>query len=267
MYSPKRIKKSLIRLALIIMMGFSVIAGSPSTVNGKEKMPKAMKDKIAGAKTPADHKAIADYYYAEAAKARANADKHEQMAEDYREWYRTAGKGWSKGSYAPGTIEHCEGLVKDYRAAAEELTALAKEQEDIIAGGPTTVAKDKISKPVEKEQKALTDKSPVAIKAQKKMSKAMKEMIEGAKTAADHKAIADYYYAEAAKDRANADKHKQMAEGYREWYETAGKGWSKGSYAPGTIEHCKGLVKDYTAAAEDLTALAKEHEAMAAKLK
>ena len=268
MYSSKRIdKKTIVRLALVIMMGFLVIVGSPITSKAKEKMSKSMKEMVAGAKTPADHKAIADYYYAEAAKAIANADKHEQMAQDYREWYQNAGKGWSKGSYAPGTIEHCEGLVKDYRAAAEELTALAKEQEDIIAGGPATAAKDKISKPVEKEQKAITDKIPVAIKAQKKMSKAMKEMIEGAKTAADHKAIADYYYAEAAKDRANADKHKQMAVGYREWYETAGKGWRKATYAPGTIAHCEGLVKDYTAAAEDLTALAKEHEAMATKLK
>jgi len=35
---------------------------------------------IAGAKTAADHKAIAECYYAEAAKARAKADEHEQMA-------------------------------------------------------------------------------------------------------------------------------------------------------------------------------------------
>ena len=268
MYSPRRIKKTLVRLPLVIMMGFLVIVGSPITSKAQEKMSKSMKEMIAGAKTPADHKAIADYYYAGATKAIANADKHEQMAQDYREWYQNAGKGWSKGSYAPGTIEHCEGLVKDYRAVAEELTASAKEHEAMAAGSPvTTDARDKISKPAKKEQKAITDKSPVAIKAQKKMSEAMKEMIEGAKTAADHKAIADYYYAEAAKARANAAKHEQMAQDYREWYQTAGKGWSKGSYALGTIEHCEGLVKDYGAAAEDLTALAKEHEAMAAKLK
>src|SRR5258705_410714 len=112
MYSPKRIKKSLVRLALIIMMGFSVIAGSPFTVKAQEKMSKSMKEMIEGAKTAADHKAIADYYYAEAAKDRANAEKHEQMAEGYREWYQAAGKGWRKGTYAPGTIAHCEGLVK-----------------------------------------------------------------------------------------------------------------------------------------------------------
>ena len=87
-----------------------------------------LKDMIAGAKTLADHKAIANYYYAEAAKASANAEKRrEQMAQDYREWYRTAGKGWSKDSYAPGTVEHCEGLVKDYKAAAGELTPSAVE--------------------------------------------------------------------------------------------------------------------------------------------
>lgn len=42
-------------------------------------------------------------------------------------------------------------------------------------------------------------------------SVAMKEMITGAKTAADHKAIADYYYAEAAKARAKAVEHHERA--------------------------------------------------------
>jgi hypothetical protein len=133
MYSPKRIKKTLGRLPMVIMMGFLVIVGSPITSKAQEKMSRSMKEMIAGAKTPADHKAIADYYYAEAAKARANADKHEQMAQDYREWYQNVGKGWSKGSYAPGTIEHCERLVKNYRAAAEDLSALAKEHEAMAA--------------------------------------------------------------------------------------------------------------------------------------
>ena len=134
MYSPNEMKKLLVRLALVIMMGFSVVAGSPFTADAKDKIsPKAMKEMIAEAKTAADHKAIADYYYAEAAKARANAAKHEPMAQGYREWYQAAGKGWRKGTYAPGTIAHCEGLVKDYTAAAEDLTALAKEHEAMAA--------------------------------------------------------------------------------------------------------------------------------------
>jgi hypothetical protein len=130
MYSTKGMKKSLVRLALVITMGFLVMPGSSFTAAAKNKISmRAMKEMIAGAKTAADHQAIADYYYAEATKARAKADEHEQMAA----WYRQAGEGVKKTPYAPGTIDHCERLVKDYKATAEELTALAKEHQAMAA--------------------------------------------------------------------------------------------------------------------------------------
>jgi uncharacterized protein YacL (UPF0231 family) len=256
MYSPKGMKNSIARLALVIAMGFLVTAGSPVTADAQEKTSKrAMKEMVVGARTAADHKAIADYYYAEATKALAKADEHEQMAE----WYRTTVEGSKKIPYAPGTIDHCERLVKNYRATAEELTALAKEQEAIAGSPSTAAAKDKTSKPAAKE---MTGGAKTATPAKDTMAKrAMKEMVAGAKTAADHKAIADYYYAEAAKARAKADEHEQMAE----WYRTAGEGSKKTPYAPGTIDHCERLVKNYRATAEELTALAKEQETLAAK--
>jgi len=88
-------------------------------------------------------------------------------------------------------------------------------------------------------------------------------MITGAKTAADHKAIADYYHAEATQTRAKADEHDWMAG----WYRTVGEGTKKIPYTPGTIDHCKRLVKQYRITAEELVALAKEHEAIAAQAK
>ena len=104
---------------------------TPFTVNAaKEKISKrALQEMIAGAKTAADHKAIADYYYAEAAKARAKAVEHDEMAG----WYRKAGEGVKKTPYAPGTINHCERLVNDYKSTAADLTALAKEHEAMAA--------------------------------------------------------------------------------------------------------------------------------------
>jgi hypothetical protein len=100
--------------------------------------------------------------------------------------------------------------------------------------------------------------------ADKKISqRTLKEMIGGAKTAADHKAIADYYYSEAAKARAKADEHEQEAALYRR----AGEATKKIPYAPETIAHCEALVKNYRTAADNFTALAKEHESMAAKIK
>ena len=38
-----------------------------------------------------------------------------------------------KKFYAPGTIDHCERLVNNYNAAAEEYMALAREHERLAA--------------------------------------------------------------------------------------------------------------------------------------
>jgi len=92
----------------------------------------------------------------------------------------------------------------------------------------------------------------------------MIKMIETAKTPADHKAIADHYKAEAAQAAAKAAEHEQMEAAYKK----SGFGTvAKTPNAPGTVEHCNNLAKSYKAMAEDLTALAKEHDAMAAKTK
>ena len=130
MYRRKGSNNSRVRLTLAVLMGIAVIAGNVSTGQAKEKISKpAMKEMIAGAKTAADHKAIADYYHAEAAKARAKAVEHDEMAG----WYRKAGEGTKKTPYAPGTIDHCERLLKDYKSTADNLTALAKEHEAMAA--------------------------------------------------------------------------------------------------------------------------------------
>jgi len=130
MYLRKASKNSLVRLTLAVLMGIAVIAGNVSTGQAKEKVSKpALREMIAGAKSAADHKAIAAYYHAEAAKAGAKAVEHDEMAG----WYRKAGEGVKKTPYAPGTIDHCERLVKDYKSTSDHLTALAKEHEAMAA--------------------------------------------------------------------------------------------------------------------------------------
>jgi len=95
-------------------------------------------------------------------------------------------------------------------------------------------------------------------------AKNLKQKITSAKTANDHKAIAAYYRAEAAKAQAKVTEHQEMTEVYRK----AGFGTvSKTPNAPGTIEHCNHLVKTYQSLAESLEMMAKEHEAMAANVK
>jgi len=95
-------------------------------------------------------------------------------------------------------------------------------------------------------------------------AKNLKQKITSATTAADHKAIAAYYRAEAAKAQSKVIEHQEMTEAYRK----AGFGTvSKTPNAPGTIEHCNHLVKTYQSLAESLEMMAKEHEAMAANVK
>jgi len=130
MYSFQGMKSSLVRFVVVAMMGMVIAIINPFIVDAKEKISKpAMKEMIAGAKTAADHKAISDYYYAEAAKARAKAVEHGEMAG----WYRKVGEGTKKTPYAPGTIDHCERLVTNYKSTADDLTALAKEHEAMAA--------------------------------------------------------------------------------------------------------------------------------------
>ena len=120
---------SLVRM-LLVLIGIAVIAGIALTAEAKDTISRrALKEMIAGAKSPADHKAIAAHFFAEAAKATAKAEEHGQMAD----WYRQAGEGVKKIPYAPGTIGHCERLMNNYRAAADEYTALAREHEAMAA--------------------------------------------------------------------------------------------------------------------------------------
>jgi hypothetical protein len=57
MYRFQGMKNSLVRLAILTLMGMIVGFGSPATFDAKDKVSnRALKDMIAGAKTPADHK-------------------------------------------------------------------------------------------------------------------------------------------------------------------------------------------------------------------
>ncbi len=74
---------------------------------------------ITGAKTPADHEAIASHashYDREVASAKANAEEHRKLAEAYRNVSR--GKAPMEG--------HCVRLAQNYESVAAEKAALAE---------------------------------------------------------------------------------------------------------------------------------------------
>lgn len=119
----------LLRVSLTVMMGIAISVGNLLAQGAPEKVTKRnLKQKIGSATTAADHKAIADYYHAEAAKARAEANEHEQMALAYEK----AGAGkYGKTPSVPFT--HCKNLAQKSKSLAEDLTALAKEHEAMAA--------------------------------------------------------------------------------------------------------------------------------------
>lgn len=110
-------------LVTSLITSHAVAAANPVTARN-------LKQKIASAKTAAEHKAIAVYYRGEAASARAKVTEHQAMTEAYRK----AGFGTvSKTPNAPGTIEHCNHLVKTYQSLAESFEMMAKEHEAMAA--------------------------------------------------------------------------------------------------------------------------------------
>lgn len=103
---------------LVTMLSAGVVAlmlSSGAWASGSDHVDAAQ---IAAAKTAADHEAIAKSYDAEATAADAKAAAHESMAETYRLG------GAPKGSHT-AMAGHCEKLVTQYRAVAEENRQLA----------------------------------------------------------------------------------------------------------------------------------------------
>ena len=89
---------------------------------------------------------------------------------------------------------------------------------------------------------------------------AVDQMIESAKTKADHEKLAIYYEDAANTLNAKAEEHKKMAIAYRAMTTT-----NKGGLA-GFVAHCDRLVAKYEEMAADNQELAKLHHQFAAAL-
>ena len=87
----------------------------------------------------------------------------------------------------------------------------------------------------------------------------VEQMIESAKTKADHENLAKYYENAANNLKAQAEQHKKMSVSYRAM--SVGKGG-----LGGFVAHCEKLVAKYEALAADNEALAKLHHQFAEKL-
>jgi len=104
-------------VALVTALSVPALAADAAQPADIEKM-------IASAKTPADHEAIAAYYDKQAAEARAKAEEHRRMGEDYK---RGGGALAEKTHFH----EHCEALTRSYNQAAKDYEALAAAHRDM----------------------------------------------------------------------------------------------------------------------------------------
>jgi ABC-type metal ion transport system substrate-binding protein len=85
--------------------------------------PQSIEEKILGAKTPADHEAIAAYYDKEAKDAHEKHLKHQKMEEYYKKNAALNKSGFST---------HCDIIAANYDKTAKEYDALAKLHRDMV---------------------------------------------------------------------------------------------------------------------------------------
>jgi hypothetical protein len=104
--------------SLFCAIAFAAAMGQVGIVAAQTPSP--TEKAVAGAKTKADHEAVAADYEKAAAAAKAEAQKHRNLAKFYH------GSPVGRGEGTHGTASHCENLAKLSEKAAEEYTDLAK---------------------------------------------------------------------------------------------------------------------------------------------
>ena len=112
------------------MLALMVIATALSLPVGRTaaQPAKSMDAMISGAKTAADHEALAVQYDRDAADAKAKAAEHRKMGEAYKGSPALAS---GKGSGVSAMPQHCESLVKSYDEQAQMYTGMAAAEREL----------------------------------------------------------------------------------------------------------------------------------------
>ena len=106
-----------VTLAMLALVAVFYLSTQRAGAQPAEKFD--LEKAITGAKTPADHEAIASYYDKEAATAKDKAAEHRRLAEIYR---TQAASG--RAPLQPMGM-HCQQLAQIYESAATDNAALA----------------------------------------------------------------------------------------------------------------------------------------------
>jgi hypothetical protein len=102
------------RIAATILIG--ILATLPGTALATEHDHSLEQVLVESAQTPADHAALAHHYREEAAAARAEAAKHEQMAKSYNQ---------GKATQRVQMQRHCKSIAESLEKQATEYDSLA----------------------------------------------------------------------------------------------------------------------------------------------
>ena len=89
---------------------------------------KSMDAMISGAKTAADHEALAVQYDKDAADAKAKAAEHRKMGEAYKGQPAVSG---GKGAGASAMPQHCDSLAKSYDEQAQMYSGMASAEREL----------------------------------------------------------------------------------------------------------------------------------------
>ncbi len=121
-------KRSLGILAIVLVIMLSVVwQVSTAQQHKPEKLSKQqLLSLIASAKTPAEHRRVAEYYHATAQDYLAQAKEHAEMAEAYKKNPMT-----SSSKFATGTVDHCEYFAQSFKEMATKMQELADMHEQM----------------------------------------------------------------------------------------------------------------------------------------
>jgi hypothetical protein len=123
-------------LSLAFVMTVAALGQTPATPQSKpEHLTKQqLNTLIATAKTPTEHRRIAQYYQAKVLDYLAQAKEHEAMVAAYK-----ANTSLSNEKDQASTISHCEYFVKTFKALADNSQELATLHERMAKEAPEKV--------------------------------------------------------------------------------------------------------------------------------
>jgi hypothetical protein len=125
-------KRNIRHIAGLMLFSFVMLSFAPASSVAQEKQStirkKELQSRIATARTPAEHRAIADYYRAESQHLAAKAREHEAMGAQYAKNPLPY-----ESKFATGTVgtSHCRQWVAAYTKQSQEALSQANLHEDM----------------------------------------------------------------------------------------------------------------------------------------